>query len=118
VPTRSNGSSRELTEEDLRLENEEAEQRLEELRGQGYIIEETPLGVLLCHEDDAEGTWGDNLQAEFDRAGSRGELAVCHRAMGPPNCLPTDRRLPTPAANLSTAAQESIAIVERFAAAS
>ena len=66
----------ELTEDDLRLENEEAERRLEELRGHGYIIEETPLGVLLYHEDDAEGSWGDSLQDELDREAARIERAI------------------------------------------
>jgi hypothetical protein len=74
----------ELTEEDLRLENEEGERRLEELRRQGYIIEETPLGVLLYHEDDAEGSWDDSLQGELDREAARINRAIQDSLDDPP----------------------------------
>lgn len=80
----------ELTEEDLRLENEEAERRLEELRGQGYILEETPLGVLLYHEDEAEGPRDDSLQAEFDREAARIERAIRDSLDDPPDTAATE----------------------------
>jgi hypothetical protein len=66
----------ELTEEDLRLEREEGERHLEELRGQGYIIEETPMGMLFYHEDDAEEIWGDSLQAKLDREAAGIDRAI------------------------------------------
>lgn len=66
----------ELTEEDLRRKNEEGERRLEELRSQGYVIEETPLGVLMYHQDDADAPWDDSWQAELDREAERIDRAI------------------------------------------
>jgi hypothetical protein len=66
----------ELTAEDLRLENEEGERRLDEIRSQGYVIEESPLGVLCCHKDDGEEPWDDSLQAELDQEAERIDLAI------------------------------------------
>lgn len=74
----------ELTKEDLRLENEQAKRRLEELRDQGYITEETPLGVLFYREDEAEGSWGDGLQSELDREAARIERAIRGSLDNPP----------------------------------
>ncbi len=75
----------ELTEEDLRLENEEGERRLEELRNQGYVIEETPLGVLMYHQDDTEATWDDSFQAELDREAERIDRAIQDSLDEPPD---------------------------------
>lgn len=74
----------ELTEEDLRREHEEGERRLEELRRQRYVVEETPLGVLMYHQDDAESPWGDSLQAELDREAERIDRAIQQSLEEPP----------------------------------
>jgi hypothetical protein len=74
----------ELTAEDLRLENEEGGQRLEELRSQGYVIEETPLGVMLYHRDDGEEPWDDSLQAGFDEEAERIDRAIQDSLEEPP----------------------------------
>jgi len=81
---RLGGRTFELTEEDLRLENEEGERRLEELRNQGYVIEETPLGVLMYHQDDAEAPWDDSFQAELDREAERIDRAIQQSLEEPP----------------------------------
>jgi hypothetical protein len=75
----------ELTAEDLRLENEEGERRLEELRQQGYVIEETPLGVMFYHQDDAEEPWDDSLQAELDREAEAIDRAIQESLENPPD---------------------------------
>ncbi len=82
---RLGGRTFELTEEDLRLENEEGERRLEELRNQGYVIEETPLGVLMYHQDDTEATWDDSFQAELDREAERIDRAIQDSLDEPPD---------------------------------
>ncbi len=74
----------ELTEEDLRLEREEGERRLDDLRRQGYIVEETPLGVHIYHEDDAENLGDDSLQAELDRDAARIEREIRESLDAPP----------------------------------
>lgn len=66
----------ELTAEDLRLEKEEGARRLEEIRRQGYIIEETPLGVLFYQQDASDESGDDSLQAEFDREAERIDRAI------------------------------------------
>lgn len=79
----------ELTEEDLRREHEEGERRLEELRSQGYVIEETPLGVLLYHQDDTEAPWDDSFQAELDREAERIDRAIQDSPDEPPDDEPS-----------------------------
>ena len=74
----------ELTAEDLRLENEEGERRLEELRRQGYVIEETPLGVLCYQKDDGEEPGNDSLQAELDQEAERIDSAIQDSLENPP----------------------------------
>jgi hypothetical protein len=74
----------ELTADDLRLENEEGERRLEELRRQGYVIEETPLGVLCYHKGDGDEPWDDSLQAELDQEAERIDRAIQDSLDNPP----------------------------------
>jgi hypothetical protein len=74
----------ELTAEDLRLEQEAGEQRLEELRQQGYVIEETPLGTLMYHRDDGEEPVDDSLQAELDQEAERIDREIRESLDDPP----------------------------------
>ncbi|MCY2990108.1 MAG: hypothetical protein NTY19_19875 [Planctomycetota bacterium] len=81
----------ELTAKDLRLEHEEGEQRLDELRRQGYVIEETPLGVLGYHKDDSDEPRDDSLQAEFDQEAERIDRAIQDSLENPPESEDTWR---------------------------
>ena len=81
----------ELTADDLRLENEEGERRLEELRRQGYFIEATPLGVLGYYQGDGDEPWDDSLQAELDRDAERIDRAIRDSLDHPPENDNTSR---------------------------
>lgn len=74
----------ELTADDLRLENEEGERRLEELRRQGYFIEETSLGVLGYYQGDGDAPGDDSLQAELDQEADRINRAIQDSLDNPP----------------------------------
>ena len=51
---------------------------------QGYVIEETPLGVLCYHKDDGEEPWDDTLQAELDQEAERIDRAIQESLEDPP----------------------------------
>jgi hypothetical protein len=58
----------ELTEEDLRRKREKAEQELDELRQQGFVIEEDELGVMIYRRDGMDGdSVADDLQTYLDQ---------------------------------------------------
>lgn len=42
------------------------------------------LRLLFCHEDDAEGSWGDGLQRELDREAARIERSIRDSLDDPP----------------------------------
>lgn len=58
----------ELTEDDLRRKREEAEQEIENLRKQGWIIEEDDLGITVFRQDGTgDDPVTDDLQSHLDQ---------------------------------------------------
>jgi hypothetical protein len=66
----------ELTEDDMRQKEAEAKRQLEELRRQGWVIEENELGFTFYRRDNAEDDGSDDLQSYLDRQAQDIERAI------------------------------------------
>lgn len=68
----------ELTAADLRREAEQAEDKLDELRESGFVIEETEMGVMVYRrdDDDPDRLLADDLQSQLDHQNREIDRAI------------------------------------------